>query len=147
LRATCPRDIPADSVAQVDVSSSAVDAMLAAVNAVLPSIEGFYATLGDEQKARIVAVSARATNVNEDARRARRSVCHARRTEGTPDQSGMCERWGSALLDWPRRRIDRDIRLTIRPVARTNSCSTLRPRAGRGRRAILRNGVLAVIVG
>jgi hypothetical protein len=86
--------------------------MLAAVTAVLPSIEGFYTTLGNEQKARLVAVSAHASNVNEDPPRARHSVRHARRTEGTLDQSGMCEQWGRALLDWPRRRIDRDIRLS-----------------------------------
>jgi hypothetical protein len=112
LRDACPRDIPSDPVAQIDVSNKAVDAMLAAVTAVLPSIEGFYATLGDEQKARLVAGSARASNVNEDPRRARHSVRHARRTEGTPDQSGLCEQWGRALLQWPRRRIDRDIRLS-----------------------------------
>ena len=86
--------------------------MLVAVTAVLPSIEGFYATLGDEQKARIVAGSARPSNVKEDPPRPRHSARHARRTEGTPDQSGMCEQWGRALLDWPRRRIDRDIRLS-----------------------------------
>jgi hypothetical protein len=53
LRTACPNDIPADPLARIDVSNSAVDAMLAAVNAVLPSIEGFYATLEDEQKARL----------------------------------------------------------------------------------------------
>ena len=93
LRAACSRDIPADPVAQVNLSNDVVDTMLAAVTAVLPLIEGFYATLGDEQKARLVAVSAHASNVNEP--RARHSVRHARRTEGTPDQSGMCEQWGA----------------------------------------------------
>jgi hypothetical protein len=112
LRAACPRDIPADPVAQVNVSNNVVDGMLAAITAVLPSIESFYATLGDEQKARLVAESARVSNVNEDQLRARHSVRHPRRTEGTSDQSGMCEQWGRALLDWPRRRIDRDIRLS-----------------------------------
>jgi hypothetical protein len=85
--------------------------MLAAVNAVLPSIEGFYATLGDEQKARLVTLGAHASSVNRDAQRLHRSDRRARRAEG-PDQSGMCEQWGRAFLDWPRRRIDRDIRLS-----------------------------------
>jgi hypothetical protein len=118
LRTACARDIPADPAARVEVSNSAVDAMLAAVNAVLPSIESFYATLGDEQKARLVASSARANNVSEDALRAHRSHRHARRQESAPEQqesapgqSGICEQWGRALLDWPRRRIDRDVRL------------------------------------
>lgn len=112
LRAACPRDIPADPVARVDISNSAVDAMLAAVNAVLPSIEGFYATLGDEQKARLVTLSARAGSIDRDAQRVHRSDRRARRAEGSPDRSGMCAQWERALLDWPRRRLDRDIRLS-----------------------------------
>jgi hypothetical protein len=112
LRAACPRDSPADPVARVDVSKSAVDAMLAAVNAVLPSIEGFYATLGDEQKARLVTLSAHAGSVGRAAPRGHRSDRRARTAEGSPDRSGMCEQWERALLDWPRRRIDRDIRLS-----------------------------------
>jgi hypothetical protein len=112
LRAACPRDVPADPVARVDVSSGAVDAMLAAVNAVLPSIESFYATLGDEQKARLVALNAHASSVSKDAQRVRRSDHRARRAEDTPDQSGMCQQWERVLLDWPRRHIDRDIRLS-----------------------------------
>jgi LTXXQ motif family protein len=112
LRAACPRDVPADPVARLDVSNSAVDAMLAAVNAVLPAIEGFYATLGDEQKARLVTLSARASSVSKETPRVYRSERRARSAEGTPDQSGMCEQWERVLLDWPRRRIDRDIRLS-----------------------------------
>jgi hypothetical protein len=112
LGAACPRDIPADPVARVDVSNSAVDAMLAAVNAVRPSIEGFYATLGDEQKARLVTLSAHASSVDRDAQRVHRSDRRARRAEGSSDRSGICEQWERALLDWARRRIDRDIRLS-----------------------------------
>jgi hypothetical protein len=112
LRTACPNDIPADPLARIDVSNSAVDAMLAAVNAVLPSIEGFYATLEDEQKARLVALSIRAGNVSVDARRAPRSERHGHRSISMPDQSGMCEQWGRALLYWPNRRIDRGIRLS-----------------------------------
>jgi len=120
LRAACPREIPADPVARVDVSTNAVDAMLAAVNAVDPSLEGFYAKLGDEQKARLVALSARAGDVNEDARRVRRSDHRARKPEGTPDRSGfagVCKQWERALLNWPRRRIDRSFRLSDRQEA------------------------------
>jgi hypothetical protein len=114
LRTACPREIPADPVARMDVSKNAVEATLVAVSAVQPSVEGFYATLGDEQKARLVTSSARASNANEDARRTHRSDRRGRRPEAAPDQSqsaGMCEQWEHALLDWPRRRIDRDIRL------------------------------------
>jgi hypothetical protein len=85
---------------------------LAAVNAVRPPIEGFYATLEDEQKARLVALSIRAGNVGGEALRASRLERHGRSREGMPDQTGMCEYWGRALLYWPNRRIDRAIRLS-----------------------------------
>jgi len=114
LRAACPRDVPGDPVAQVDVSAAAVDAMLAAVNAVEPSVQGFYAKLGDEQKARLVALRAPVGNANDNTRRVRRWDRRAREPEATPDRSGfagVCEQWGRALLDWPRRRIDRGFRL------------------------------------
>ena len=45
LRAACPRDIPADPLAQLDVSKSSAEAVLAAVNTVAPLVEDFYATL------------------------------------------------------------------------------------------------------
>jgi hypothetical protein len=114
LRAACPRDMPADPVARVDVSATAADAMLAAVNAVEPSVQGFYAQLGDEQKARLVALRAQAGNANDSTRRVRRWDRRAREPEAAPDRSGfagVCDQWGRALLDWPRRRIDRGFRL------------------------------------
>jgi hypothetical protein len=123
LRTACPNDIPADPLARIDVSNSAVDAMLAAVNAVLPSIEGLYATLEDEQKARLVALSIRAGSVSVDARRAPRSERRGHRSEAMPGQSGMCEQWGRALLYWPNRRIDRGIRLSD---AQKGACSDLK---------------------
>jgi len=113
LRAACPRDIPVDAVARIDVSMSAVDALLAAMDAVDPSLESFYAALGDEQKARLIALNVRAGN--EDARRSRGSDRRARGPQGTAVQSGfaaMCEQWGRALLDWPRRQSERDLRLS-----------------------------------
>jgi hypothetical protein len=113
LRATCPRNIPADPVARIDISKNAVDALLAALNAVDPALESFYAALGDEQKARLVALNVR--DSKEDARRSRRSDRRAHRPEGSAVQSGfaaMCEQWGRALLDLPGRRIERDLRLS-----------------------------------
>jgi hypothetical protein len=51
--AACPRDVPASASARLDLMEKRMEAMLQAIKTVRPAFDAFYATLNDEQKARI----------------------------------------------------------------------------------------------
>lgn len=53
ISAACPREFPADASARIALMEKRLEAMLTAVKTVRPAFEAFYATLNDEQKARI----------------------------------------------------------------------------------------------
>jgi hypothetical protein len=50
MRAACPTSISTTAVDQVGAMEKRLEAMLAAVKIMRPAMEGFYATLSDEQK-------------------------------------------------------------------------------------------------
>jgi hypothetical protein len=53
MRDACQSDVPATIVGRTEAMEKRMEAMLQAVRAVRPALEAFYATLGDEQKARL----------------------------------------------------------------------------------------------
>jgi len=53
LRTACPAKFPAKNVDRMATMESRLEAMLAAVKTVRPALAAFYATLTDEQKARL----------------------------------------------------------------------------------------------
>jgi hypothetical protein len=53
IAAACPREFPAGASARLELMEKRLDAMLVAIKTVRPAFEAFYATLNDEQKARI----------------------------------------------------------------------------------------------
>ena len=53
IAAACPREFPASASARMELTEKRLEAMLAAVKTVRPAFDAFYATLNDEQKARI----------------------------------------------------------------------------------------------
>ena len=55
IAAACPREFPASAPARLELTEKRLDAMLQAVKTVRPAFDAFYATLNDEQKARINA--------------------------------------------------------------------------------------------
>ena len=54
LASSCPQAVPAAPAARLEAVEQAIDAASVAFEAVQPVLEGFYGTLNDEQKARIV---------------------------------------------------------------------------------------------
>ena len=52
LREACPTTAPATPVGRLEVMQQRLEAMIKAADAVRPALEGFYATLNDEQKAK-----------------------------------------------------------------------------------------------
>jgi hypothetical protein len=53
VAAACPREFPASASARLETMEKRLDAMLVAIKIVRPAFDAFYATLNDEQKARI----------------------------------------------------------------------------------------------
>ncbi|HKS85298.1 MAG TPA: Spy/CpxP family protein refolding chaperone [Pseudolabrys sp.] len=53
VSAACPRELPSSAPARLEVMEKRLDAMQQAVKIVRPAFEAFYATLNDEQKARV----------------------------------------------------------------------------------------------
>jgi hypothetical protein len=53
VAAACPREFPASATARLELMEKRLDAMLLAIKTVRPAFDAFYATLTDEQKARI----------------------------------------------------------------------------------------------
>ena len=52
LQSSCPAQVPQAPVARLDAVKARLQAMVDAMNAVRPKLQAFYASLGDEQKAR-----------------------------------------------------------------------------------------------
>src|SRR5665647_2202361 len=53
VTAACPPDLPASATGRLETMEKRLDAMLTAIKIVRPAFDAFYATLNDEQKARI----------------------------------------------------------------------------------------------
>lgn len=53
LKSACPREIPQTSVQRLAFMEERMAAMLAAIRTLRPAFEAFYATMSDEQKARL----------------------------------------------------------------------------------------------
>jgi hypothetical protein len=56
LNESCPKDEPASPTARLEAQERRLSAMLEAVRTVQPALDDFYATLSDEQKARLAAI-------------------------------------------------------------------------------------------
>ena len=53
ISAACPREFPASATARMDLMEKRMETMLAALKIVRPAFDAFYATLSDEQKAKL----------------------------------------------------------------------------------------------
>ena len=53
MRSACPSEFPPTVTGRMEVMEKRADAMLQAVKTVRPALDAFYATLSDEQKARV----------------------------------------------------------------------------------------------
>lgn len=53
VTAACPREFPASATGRLELMEKRLDAMQQAIKTVRPAFDAFYATLNDEQKARV----------------------------------------------------------------------------------------------
>jgi len=126
LAAACPNIVPAALNERLAALDQVVDAFIAALDAVRPAIESFYAALDDEQKARLVAMYMSSNNARaggeQPSRSARgerppREAAGPRETVGSREATGpqpdaTCGQWAAAFRDWPTRQIESGIPLS-----------------------------------
>jgi hypothetical protein len=120
LTTTCPQGVPAEPAAQVEAMEQAVDAASNALAGVHPALQGFYAKLDDEQKARLLRdmaapqdqASRRERRRNyADGYRSRR-YAEAERSRVGPTWGKLCEHMTVALRGWPISDVERNVRLS-----------------------------------
>jgi hypothetical protein len=98
IKAACPRDIALTAPGRLDAMQGRIEAMIQAVNLVEQPLSRFYASLSDEQKARLNALGqeqARGRNGN---------------AAGTLAQN--CGAAQAGVTDWPTSEIDRTVHPT-----------------------------------
>lgn len=112
LSSKCPKEIPAAPSAKLDTLQQGLDAFLVALDAVRPAVEQFYTALNDEQKARLVAIYVSNNSAKDRPDQLRRSNRNAYREGAAGPQELICERWASALREWPTRQIEANMTLS-----------------------------------
>jgi hypothetical protein len=107
----------------LEAVEQAIDAAGGAFAAVQPALQGFYAKLDDEQKARLMRdMGARdpqdQTSRSERRRaygegyRSRRRDADGQRSRSAPSWGMVCEHLTVALRGWPIRDVERNVRLS-----------------------------------
>src|SRR5205807_1729030 len=105
------KEIPASLTARFDALKNGVEAFMTALDGVRPAIETFYVSLNDEQKARLVAIYMSSASASEKPDQSRRSNRNGQsyRAASSPQQESICDRWASALREWPIRQIESSV--------------------------------------
>jgi hypothetical protein len=104
LTSDCPNDSPASLAGKLDLLDHVLEGFVTALDKLRPSIEAFYGALGDEQKARLVAMYM-----------SRASAPEPRSTQKYPptvQQDPTCQQWAGALRSWPIRQIESGMMLS-----------------------------------
>jgi len=81
LNESCPKNDPVTPTGRLETLERRLSAMLEAVRTVQPALDDFYATLTDEQKARLAAIESSGAGADQPASRDRRTRSHPRRAK------------------------------------------------------------------
>jgi len=82
LSESCPKNDPAAPTGRLETLERRLAAMLEAVRTLQPALDDFYATLTDEQKARLAAIEPSGDTASSSTDRDRRGGLHQRRARG-----------------------------------------------------------------
>ncbi len=104
IKATCPTKIVLTALGRLAGMQSRLEAMIAAVGIVQPSLDRFYGLLNDEQKARLDALG---QDQREERRRSRQAAPNA---DGSLAQA--CGSAQSGATDWPAAQIEQRLHPT-----------------------------------
>lgn len=109
LSATCPKDIPAVLSERLDALTHALQATMASRDGLRASLANFYATLDDEQKARVVVNIASSSQPTPDQTSRSGSDLS---NEISDEQDSVCRRWAATLRSWPVKKIESEMALS-----------------------------------
>jgi len=101
LSSTCPSALPPSTSGKMQALAEVTRSYLAAVDALQPKVGTFYASLTDEQKARLVALDLSNRVIDENAS-----------FTGDAKGSAFCDQWTHALRSWPTRQLEARISLS-----------------------------------
>ena len=111
LSADCPQDQPAPPWARLEAAERAIDTTTSTFDAVETPLRELYATLDDEQKARLLRdMTVPGSPARDGDRRAERSERGSRGLDES--RAGICEHLVAALRGWPIGEIERGVRLS-----------------------------------
>jgi hypothetical protein len=116
LDAACPKNVPAPLTDRLDTMRASLDAIKAALAPLRPAFVAAYATFGDEQKARLVALA-----MPQQAARRQQTAPQSEQGEGAANSAADsqaqpislgCGQWPAMLKDWPLDRIESGLSLS-----------------------------------
>ena len=117
LSAECPRSEGAPPWVRFEAVEPAIDMVMSSYAAVEPALRAFYATLDDEQKARLLSDMMLSRSQAREGDRTAERRGRGRRDLGAHRGGeagfwGICEDLTAALRGWPIREIERGVRLS-----------------------------------
>jgi hypothetical protein len=113
LAANCPQQLPDAPADRLTTLRTGMQTAITALDGVQPSVQAFYASLSDEQKARLVARQVRASYATEPepaSRFRRRGRDRADAPAEQPNVAAICAQWAQALGSWPPDQVARRLR-------------------------------------
>ncbi len=110
LTANCPKDVPAKLTDRLDATRASLDAIKTALGQLRPALVSAYATLDDEQKARLVVLSISKPSPPQSP------SAGTAAGPGVDDQAQPisldCRQWPTMLKSWPVHRIEAELSLS-----------------------------------
>jgi hypothetical protein len=105
LDANCPKDVGAQLSKKIAVLDHALQVMADSLNSLHPALASFYNSLGDEQKAKLVALTLSIEQLSALQQRLLRKQ-PATDDQFAAEQKSKCLQWEGRLTTWPVRQIE-----------------------------------------
>jgi len=105
LDANCPKDLGAQLTKKIAVLDDALQIMVDSLKSLHPALASFYNSLGDEQKAKLVAMTLSSEQLSTLQQRLMRKQ-PATDDQFATEQKSNCLQWGDRLTTWPVRQIE-----------------------------------------
>jgi len=105
LDANCPKDVGAQLSKKIAALDHALQVMADSLNSLHPALTSFYNSLGDEQKAKLVALTLSSEQLSALQQRLMRKQ-PATDDQFAAEQKSKCLQWEGRLTTWPVRQIE-----------------------------------------
>lgn len=110
LDADCPKSIPPELGAKLDMLDHALTLIVDSLIGLRPAVLTFYVSLHDEQKGKLVVMGLSGPAPRSGRARTRKDVASGNGAD--PDVRSICAQWAANLRTWPVRQIDAGMQLS-----------------------------------